>query len=175
MIVREKSVREKCCQGNDCLGNVAIPFGSRTLFWNTSSIFQKKDKFSNFTSFAEKRKSSWFIFEVEKSIEYLYWRLSFAIFDRFPRILFSHSRILFSCSVPGFLGPLESAARGNFGLTDQVAALHWIQENIASFGGDANNVTIAGHGSGAALVHLLMLSPMSKGEFLMAPLIQLFA
>ena len=66
---------------------------------------------------------------------------------------------------PGFLGPLESAARGNFGLTDQVAALHWIQENIVAFGGDPTNVTIAGHGSGAALVHLLMLSPMSKGMY----------
>lgn len=48
---------------------------------------------------------------------------------------------------------------------DQVAALHWIQENIAEFGGEPRNVTLIGHGFGAACVHLLMLSPMAKGLF----------
>lgn len=48
---------------------------------------------------------------------------------------------------------------------DQVAALHWIQENIGEFGGDAENVTIFGHGFGAAFVNLLMLSPMAKGIY----------
>lgn len=48
---------------------------------------------------------------------------------------------------------------------DQVAALHWIQENIMEFGGDPHNVTIAGHGHGAAMVNLLMISPMAKGLF----------
>ncbi|RWS06725.1 Neuroligin-4: X-linked-like protein, partial [Dinothrombium tinctorium] len=48
---------------------------------------------------------------------------------------------------------------------DQVAALHWIQENIVEFGGDASNVTIMGQGYGAACVNLLMLSPMAKGLF----------
>ncbi len=46
---------------------------------------------------------------------------------------------------------------------DQVAALHWIQENIAEFGGQPTNVTIIGHGYGAACAHLLMISPMAKG------------
>lgn len=46
---------------------------------------------------------------------------------------------------------------------DQVAALHWIQENIGEFGGQPSNVTLIGHGHGAAFVHLLMLSPMAKG------------
>lgn len=67
---------------------------------------------------------------------------------------------------PGFLPALDGgASRGNFGLMDQVAALHWIQENIAEFGGDASNVTIAGHGHGAACVNLLMISPMVRGLF----------
>lgn len=47
---------------------------------------------------------------------------------------------------------------------DQVAALHWIQENIEQFGGSPNNVTVFGHDYGAALVNLLMLSPMAKGR-----------
>ena len=47
---------------------------------------------------------------------------------------------------------------------DQVAALHWINENIHEFGGDPNNVSILGHGHGAVCVNLLMLSPMARGE-----------
>ena len=46
---------------------------------------------------------------------------------------------------------------------DQVAALHWIQENIGEFGGQFDNLTIIGHGHGAACAHLLMNSPMAKG------------
>ena len=38
-------------------------------------------------------------------------------------------------------------------------ALHWVQENIAEFGGDANRVTLVGFGAGAACVHFLMTSP----------------
>ena len=45
-----------------------------------------------------------------------------------------------------------------------MAALHWIHDNIAPFGGDPKRVTIAGQGSsGAAFVHLLMLSPLARG------------
>lgn len=67
--------------------------------------------------------------------------------------------------VLGFLPTLDDYARGNYGIMDQVAALHWIRENIAEFGGDARNITIFGHGYGAACVNLLMLSPMAKGLF----------
>jgi len=44
-----------------------------------------------------------------------------------------------------------------------MAALHWIKENIESFGGDPNEVTLMGQGHGAAMVNLLMISPISKG------------
>ena len=47
---------------------------------------------------------------------------------------------------------------------DQVAALHWIQQNIEQFGGSPNNVTIIGHDYGASFVNLLMISPMAKGK-----------
>ncbi|XP_032669486.1 neuroligin-4, Y-linked [Odontomachus brunneus] len=46
----------------------------------------------------------------------------------------------------------------NYGLMDQIAALHWVQENIAYFGGDPGNVTLVGHGTGAACVNFLMTS-----------------
>lgn len=54
--------------------------------------------------------------------------------------------------------------RANHGLMDQVAALHWVQENIGEFGGRPENVTVIGHGVGASCLHLLMLSPMAKGK-----------
>ncbi|XP_014681285.1 PREDICTED: neuroligin-4, X-linked-like [Priapulus caudatus] len=58
-----------------------------------------------------------------------------------------------------------SSITGNYGLLDQIAALHWIKENIQSFGGDPDNVTIFGHGHGAVCVNLLLLSPVAQGLF----------
>nr|CAD7427214.1 unnamed protein product [Timema monikensis] len=61
----------------------------------------------------------------------------------------------------GFLNANTDAhlrSPSNYGLMDQIAALHWIQENIAAFGGDPGNVTVVGHGTGAACVHFLMAS-----------------
>ena len=56
-------------------------------------------------------------------------------------------------------------ASGNYGLLDCVAALQWIQKNIAAFGGDPTHVTIAGQSAGAAAVHTLTASPLAKGLF----------
>lgn len=49
---------------------------------------------------------------------------------------------------------------------DQIAALHWVQENILYFGGDPSNVTLVGHGTGAACVNFLMAShAVPDGKF----------
>lgn len=53
----------------------------------------------------------------------------------------------------------------NLGLRDQVAALRWVQQNIAAFGGDPDNVTIFGQSAGAASVTFLMCVPAAKGLF----------
>ncbi|XP_049801051.1 esterase E4-like [Schistocerca nitens] len=65
----------------------------------------------------------------------------------------------------GFLSTGDSVLPGNNGFKDQVQALRWVQQNIASFGGDPNSVTISGYSAGGVSVYLHMLSPMSKGLF----------
>ncbi|MEZ4904215.1 MAG: carboxylesterase family protein [Spirosomataceae bacterium] len=56
-------------------------------------------------------------------------------------------------------------ASGNYGFLDQITALKWIQKNIAAFGGDPSNVTIAGQSAGAFSVNALIASPLAKGLF----------
>ena len=57
----------------------------------------------------------------------------------------------------------EHHATGNYGLLDQIAALTWVKENIAAFGGDAGNVTIFGCSGGGRSVQGLACSPLAKG------------
>jgi len=54
---------------------------------------------------------------------------------------------------------------GNYGLLDKIAALNWLRDNIAQFGGDPNNITIFGQSAGAQSVCSLMASPLARGLF----------
>ncbi|MDH6214924.1 carboxylesterase family protein [Streptomyces pseudovenezuelae] len=57
------------------------------------------------------------------------------------------------------------ADSANLGLQDQTAALRWIHDNIASFGGDPANVTVAGHSAGAFSIGALLTHPAARGTF----------
>ncbi len=59
----------------------------------------------------------------------------------------------------------EQGASGNYGLMDQLAALRWVHRNIAKFGGDPANVTIAGESAGSQDVSLLLLEPAARPLF----------
>ena len=68
------------------------------------------------------------------------------------------------CNLAG-VGGEKYAASGNVGMLDIVAALEWVRDNIASFGGDPNNVTIMGQSGGGAKVCILTAMPSAKGLF----------
>lgn len=59
----------------------------------------------------------------------------------------------------------STAPLGNYGFMDQLAALEWVKRNVAAFGGDPANVTIAGESAGGMSVNMLLTSPRSKGLF----------
>ncbi|XP_059120189.1 liver carboxylesterase-like isoform X3 [Peromyscus eremicus] len=73
--------------------------------------------------------------------------------------------IQYRLGILGFFSTGDQHARGNWGYLDQVAALHWVQQNIAYFGGNPSQVTIFGGSAGGTSVSSLVVSPMSKGLF----------
>ncbi|XP_070498359.1 uncharacterized protein Nlg2 [Chironomus tepperi] len=83
-------------------------------------------------------------------------------------VLAAHSKIIvvtinFRLGILGFLKTgTKASSQGNFGLMDLVAGLHWLRENLPAFNGNPNMVTLMGHGHGAALANILIVSPVAS-------------
>ena len=94
--------------------------------------------------------------------------------------LASHGAVVVSVSyrvgIFGFLAHPQLTAEsphhasGNYGLLDQIAALQWVQQNIAAFGGDPARVTVFGESAGAVSIAMLMTAPLARGLFARAAL-----
>ncbi|XP_021181940.3 juvenile hormone esterase isoform X1 [Helicoverpa armigera] len=86
-----------------------------------------------------------------------------------PEFLFLHDVIVvtinYRLEALGFLCLDTPEVPGNAGMKDQVLAMRWVKENISTFGGDPDNITLFGESAGGACVNFHMLSPMSKGLF----------
>lgn len=66
---------------------------------------------------------------------------------------------------PELAAESEHGTTGNYGLLDQIKALEWVRDNIAAFGGDPENVTLAGESAGSVCVSALCVSPLARGLF----------
>ncbi|GAB5582279.1 liver carboxylesterase 1 isoform X1 [Prionailurus iriomotensis] len=73
--------------------------------------------------------------------------------------------IQYRLGIWGYFSTGDEHSRGNWGQLDQVAALRWVQENIANFGGNPGSVTIFGGSAGGVSVSVLVLSPLAKNLF----------
>ena len=83
-------------------------------------------------------------------------------FTLFVSLTFKHFVIFF---LKGFLSFDTDDVPGNAGIFDQIEALRWVNKYVEYFGGDPNEITIAGESAGSASVSLLLQAPQARGFF----------
>lgn len=91
---------------------------------------------------------------------FLYDAANFVALSDVVYVTFNHR-----LGILGFFPPTGSGKSGNMGFYDQLSALRWVRRNIAHFGGNPEDVTLAGQSAGAIAVGLHSISPASRGLF----------
>ena len=119
-----------------------------------------------FTSWYKCRCDKWKNFHLCQYLVLGKIHFNFWGYDQFRMQDWIHSHLFCALyNIAGFLRPgLQPSVISNFGLLDQVAAIHWLKENIKQFRGDPNSITLVGHGTGAAMVSLLLTSPVAQAS-----------
>lgn len=74
-------------------------------------------------------------------------------------IIVYNKKLIYFIVFLGFLSTGDENSPGNYGILDQAMALRWVYDNIASFNGDPESITLFGPGAGAASAGLLMVAP----------------
>lgn len=90
---------------------------------------------------------------------------SFCNGDNIVYVSFNYRLGFFGFLYLGHLLGEKYETSGSLGTMDQIAALQWVKDNIAMFGGDPDNITLMGHSAGAKSVSNIIISPRSKGLF----------
>ena len=86
-----------------------------------------------------------------------------ALFLGFLKLSAHFSKLLIYVFFKGFLSFDTDDVPGNAGIFDQIEALRWVHNYVEYFGGDPNQITIAGESAGSASVTLLLLAPQTRG------------
>lgn len=81
------------------------------------------------------------------------------MYGRNCEVLYIREKLTFPIVSLGFLSTGDENSPGNYGILDQAMALRWVYDNIVSFNGDPDSITLFGPGAGAASAGLLMIAP----------------
>ncbi|MCR5427417.1 MAG: carboxylesterase family protein, partial [Lachnospiraceae bacterium] len=174
----------------DTYGPMAMQSGNGPLFGSLYQIFGfHKYNFSLFDNYREKKSEDCLYLNVYRPADYSGEPLPVVFFihggslttgqsyyteyrgDSFAEKGVIFVNFAYRLGILGYMANEELAAEspvgttGDYGLIDQIAALKWVHENIAAFGGDPDNITIAGESAGSSSVNALCVSPLTEGLF----------
>ncbi|MBQ3912535.1 MAG: carboxylesterase family protein [Lachnospiraceae bacterium] len=174
----------------DTYGPMAMQSGNGPLFGSLYQIFGfHKYNFSLFDNYREKKSEDCLYLNIYRPADYSGEPLPVVFFihggslttgqsyyteyrgDSFAEKGVIFVNFAYRLGVLGYMANEELAAEspvgttGDYGLLDQIAALKWVHENIAAFGGDPDNITIAGESAGSSSVNALCVSPLTEGLF----------
>jgi para-nitrobenzyl esterase len=175
-VVKWEGVRKADTFSNICWqpGNAVGTFYGNEFYWKENTVQSEDCLYLNIWTPADA------VGQSDKKLPVAFWVHGGAYFNGYGHEITMDGdawanrgvilvTINYRLGIFGFLAHPELSAEtldgtsGNYGTYDQVAALKWVHENIAQFGGDSDNITVLGQSAGAASIKNLVSSPLSKG------------